>query len=68
VNATFYFTGMQVQCQRCSHPDAAVVSRTNLVALLEEARKLTHPDVCTAEAANAVTARINATLDSLKLK
>jgi hypothetical protein len=64
---TWYFTtSVQPQCQRCSHPDAAVVSRANLVALLEEARKLTHPDVCTAEAATAVTARINATLDTLK--
>jgi hypothetical protein len=44
----------------------AVVDRAEMIALLDAARRLTHPDVSKAENANAVTAKLNVMVDQLR--
>jgi hypothetical protein len=47
-------------------PAMAVVDRAEMIALLDAARRLTHPDVSKAENANAVTAKLNVMVDQLR--
>ena len=62
-NVQFYAT--TAICQRCGHPDTVVMKRAALRSLLEDARKLTHPDINGSAQANRVTALINAALSEL---
>jgi hypothetical protein len=47
-------------------PAMAVVDKAEMIASLDAARRLTHPDVSKAENANAVTAKLNAMVDQLR--
>jgi hypothetical protein len=53
-------------CPRCSQPGAVVMKGPEVAKLLEDVRKLVHPDVCSSPRATAVTARLNAILDELR--
>lgn len=65
-NATITFYVTPQPCPRCSHPDAIVMKRSKLLKLLEDTRRLTHPDVCASERATEITALINSCIDELR--
>lgn len=56
------------RCATCTDARLALVNRERLVKLLEEARKLTHPDICSNPKATHVTAEINSCLDAIRPK
>lgn len=66
--SSFQFQIVQAACQRCTGPDAVVFSRKKMTELLTEARKITHPDVCSAPNATKITAEINNCLAEINPK
>ena len=64
---TFQLQMVPAVCQVCSDPANVSMKRAVLVDILEEVRKITHPDVCSHKKANEVTAKVNACLTEIRL-
>jgi hypothetical protein len=67
-NSIFFNMGQLAPCPVCTAPENIVMQVAKLIDLLEDARKITHPDVCDNEKATDVTARINAFITEVRLR